>query len=56
MPKALETFHHALGTVVAGDDLPASHPIVRAVPHLFDATPDAPTEAAAPVKRGKAKG
>ncbi len=41
MPVALETFHHALGTVVAGDELAADHPIVLAVPHLFthDAAP-----------------
>ena len=35
MPKAIETFHHALGTVECGTDLPASHPIVKAAPHLF---------------------
>ena len=53
MPKALETFHHALGTVVAGDDLPADHPIVKAAPHLF--IHDAPTEAPAKpaAKRGR---
>lgn len=50
MPKALETFHHALGTVVQGDELAADHPIVKAVPHLFDDAVKAETPAP---KRGK---
>ena len=53
MPKALETFHHALGTVQEGTDLPESHPIVLAARHLFAAS--APTvHAEAPVRPVKA--
>lgn len=42
MPKAIETFHHALGTVECGADLPTDHPIVKAVPHLFAKAPGGP--------------
>lgn len=52
MAKALETFHHALGTVECGADLPDGHPIVVAVPHLFDIAPTVPAER--PVKAAKA--
>lgn len=52
MAKALETFHHALGTVEAGADLPDDHPIVLAVPQLFAIAPvEAPER---PVKAAKA--
>lgn len=51
MATALETFHHALGTVVAGDVLADDHPIVAAVPQLFDIAPTVPAER--PVKAAK---
>ena len=51
MPRALETFHHALGTVVCGDDLSADHPIVKAAPHLFT-----PVEVVETPKPKRAKG
>lgn len=52
MAIALETFHHALGTVVAGTELADDHPIVQAVPALFaTAAVEAPER---PVKAAKA--
>ena len=54
MAKALETFHHALGTVVCDDVLPDDHPIVVAVPHLFAIAPvEAPERPVKPVKAPK---
>ena len=55
MATALETFHHALGTVVCGDVLADDHPIVVAVPHLFAIDAPAPVGAAErPAKAPKA--
>lgn len=51
MATALETFHHALGTVVAGSELADDHPVVVAVPQLFDIAPTVPAER--PVKAAK---
>jgi hypothetical protein len=55
MATALETFHHALGTVQEGTVLADDHPIVVAVPHLFavEAT-EKPAER--PQKAAKVKG
>lgn len=38
MPKIRQTVHHSTGTYVRGSVLPATHPLVVAAPHLFDAT------------------
>lgn len=54
MPKALETFHHALGTVECGTVLPVSHPIAKAAPHLFGPDDDEP-QATKPAAKPAAK-
>ena len=53
MAKALESFHHALGTVQADDDLPDDPPIVVACPPLFVIAPRVKPE---PSKPAKSKG
>ncbi len=54
MATARATFHHALGTVQHGQELADDHPIVAAVPHLFDREPTSTTDE--PKPRPKRKG
>lgn len=54
MPTLRETVHHSSGTYVAGCVLPASHELVKAVPHLFG-DDDAPVIEAATAAPGEVR-